>query len=240
MKNYIIALLVISLNLFVTKSQSQIRNPLKKAASLLKKGGNSLSEDEVISGLKAALEKGISKGSDLASAEDGYFKNTKIKIPFPPEVKNVETKLRQIGMSKQVDRFILSLNRGAEKAAKESKPIFVTAIKSMTVKDAWGILRGEDDAATQYLNKTTSPQLKGKFQPIIKKSLDEVNATKYYADLINAYNKIPFVKKVNPSLDEYATDKAIYGLFVLIAEEEAKIRKDPLARTSEILKKVFG
>jgi len=218
MKNYIIALLVLSLNFFATNSQSQIKNPLKKAASLLK-GDNSLSEDEVISGLKAALEKGISKGSDQASAEDGYFKNTKIKIPFPPDVKNVETKLRQIGMSKQVDRFILSLNRGAEKAAKESKPIFVSAIKSMTVQDAWGILKGEDDAATQYLNKTTSPQLKAKFQPIIKKSLDEVNATKYYADLINAYNKIPFVKKVNPSLDEYATDKAIYGLFVLIAEE---------------------
>jgi enolase len=107
-----------------------------------------------------------------------------------------------MGMDEQVDKFVLSLNRAAEDAAKEAKPIFVSAIKQMTIEDAWSILKGEDDAATTYLNKTTSTQLKEKFKPIIKASLDKVNATKYYKELITAYNKVPLVKKVNPDLDD--------------------------------------
>lgn len=196
--------------------------------------------NEVGEGLKEALIKGISKGSDLVSKTDGYFKNPEIKIPFPPDVKRVEKTLRDIGLGGEVDKFVLTLNRGAEDAAKEAKPIFVTAIKSMTIEDAWAILRGEDNAATQYLKKTTSAQLKEKFKPIIKNSLSKVNATKYYGDLITRYNKIPLVDKANPNLDDYATDKAIEGLFVMIAKEELSIRKDPVARTTELLKKVFG
>lgn len=195
---------------------------------------------EVAEGLKEALIQGISKGSDLVSQMDGYFKNPQIKIPFPPDVKKVEDKLRQIGLGNEVDKFILTLNRGAEEAAKEAKPIFVTAIRSMTIQDAWGILRGQDDAATQYLKRTTSPQLKDKFKPVIQRALAKVNATKYYGDLVNTYNKIPFVEKVNPNLDDYATDRAIEGLFVMIAKEEKNIREDPVARTTELLKKVFG
>ena len=199
-----------------------------------------LTTAEVADGLKEALIQGISKGSDLVSQVDGYFKNPDIKIPFPPEVKKVEDKLRQIGLGSEVDKFVMTLNRGAEDAAQEAKPIFISAIKSMTIQDAWGILRGQPDAATQYLKRTTSDQLKSKFKPVIQNSLNKVNATKYYGDIVNTYNKIPLVEDVNPNLDDYATDKAIEGLFTMIAREEGNIRKDPVARTTELLKKVFG
>jgi hypothetical protein len=199
-----------------------------------------LTTAEVADGLKEALVKGISKGSDQVSQLDGYFKNPEIKIPFPPDVKRVEDKIRQIGLGDQVDRFVMTLNRGAEDAAKEAKPIFITAIRSMTVQDAWGILRGNNDAATQYLKRTTSARLKEKFKPVIQSSLNKVNATKYYSDLVTKYNQLPLVQKVNPSLDDYATDKAIEGLFLMIAKEEMNIRANPVARTTELLKKVFG
>ena len=239
MNKYVKYILIIPLFYFsVNRSCGQIKNPFKKATSFFK--GGSLTEAEVISGLKAALEKGVTTSSEKASRGDGYYGNSLIRIPFPPEAKEAEARLRSIGMGDEINKFIISLNRGAEKAAKEASPIFASAIKSMTVKDAWGILKGENDAATQYLNKTTSPQLNAKFLPIISDALEEVNATRYYADLINVYNKIPFVKKLNPDLDTYATEQAIKGLFVLIAKEEARIREDPAARTSEILKKVFG
>ncbi len=203
-------------------------------------GGDELTTDQVASGLKEALINGISNGSAKASKVDGYFKNPKIKIPFPPDVQKVETKLRQIGLDKQVDDFVMTLNRGAEQAAKEAKPIFVSAIKSMTIQDAWGILKGEEDAATQYLTRTTSDQLKLKFQPIVEKALNSTNATRYYTDIISTYNKVPFVDKVDPDLNNYATNKAIEGLFYLVAQEEKKIREDPLARTSDLLKRVFA
>lgn len=199
-----------------------------------------LSESDVAAGLKEALVKGTGTGTATASKLDGYFKNPRLRIPFPPEITKVETKLRQLGMNTLVDDFILSLNRGAEKAATEAKPIFVDAITSMTVKDAWGILKGEDDAATNYLRRTTSTSLETAFKPVIKTSLDAVDATKYFTKVINTYNKIPLVEKVNPNLEDYVTDKAMVGLFLLIEDEEKEIRKDPLARTSELLKKVFA
>jgi hypothetical protein len=195
---------------------------------------------EVGDGLKEALVNGVSKGADLVSLTDGYFKNPEIKIPFPPEVQRVEKTLRDIGLGSEVDKFVMTLNRGAEDAAKQAKPIFVSAIKSMTIQDAWAILKGEDNAATEYLRRTTSTQLKDAFKPVIQSSLNKVNATKYYSDLVTRYNKIPLVEKVNPNLDDYATDKAIQGLFVMIAKEEKNIRKDPVARTTELLKRVFG
>lgn len=203
-------------------------------------GQNSLTSDQVGKGLKEALVKGISKGSDEVSQLDGYFKNSKIKIPFPPNVQKVETKLRQIGMGSQVDKFVMTLNRGAEDAAKGAKPIFISAITSMTIADTWNILKGEDDAATNYLKRTTSAQLMTKFRPVMANSLDKVNATKYYGDVIGTYNKVPFVDKVNPDLKEYATQKAVDGLFFMIAKEEKNIREDPIARTTELLKKVFN
>jgi hypothetical protein len=203
-------------------------------------GSTPLTTEEVANGLKEALVKGISNGSDIVSQLDGYFKNPEIKIPFPPDVKKVEDRLRQIGLGNEVDKFVMTLNRGAEDAAKEAKPIFISAIRQMTIQDAWGILKGEQDAATQYLKRTTSALLKEKFKPVIKNSLQKVNATKYYSDIVTRYNQIPLVQKVNPELDDYATDKAIEGLFIMIAKEEKNIRANPAARTTELLKKVFG
>lgn len=203
-------------------------------------GEKPLTTAEVGEGLKEALISGISKGADLVSQVDGYNKNQEIRIPFPPDVKKVEDKLRHLGLGNEVDRFVTTLNHGAEEAAKEAKPIFVSAIKQMTIDDAWGILKGQPDAATQYLKRTTTPQLKEKFKPVIQTSLDKVSATKYYGDLVNTYNKIPLVQKVNPDLNEYATDLAIQGLFTMIAKEEKNIREEPLARTTDLLKRVFG
>lgn len=203
-------------------------------------GEKPLTTAEVAEGLKEALVKGISTGADLVSVTDGYFKNPEIKIPFPPDVKKVEDAVRKIGLGSQVDKFVMTLNRGAEDAAKEAKPIFIAAIKSMTIQDAWAILRGEDNAATEYLKRTTSAQLKEKFKPVIQNSLNKVNATKYYGELVSRYNQIPLVEKVNPNLDDYATDKAIEGLFLMIAKEEKNIRQDPVARTTDLLKRVFG
>ena len=199
-----------------------------------------LTAAEVGDGLKEALINGISKGSDLVSQADGYFKNPEIKIPFPPDVKKVEDKLRQVGLGKEVDQFVMTLNRGAEDAATQAKPIFIDAIKQMSISDAWGILKGQPDAATQYLKKTTTAQLKARFSPVIQNSLNKVNATKYYGDIVNKYNMIPFVEKVNPDLNNYATDLAIQGLFMMIAKEEKNIRQNPVARTTDLLKRVFG
>lgn len=200
-----------------------------------------LTTTEVTAGLKAALEKGVTTGTAQLSATDGYLANPKVKIPFPEDVQKVEQKLRDIGLGGEVDKFVTSLNRGAEAAAKEAQPIFVSAIASMTIDDAWAILQGDDqEAATNYLRRTTSDQLEAKFSPVIKAALDETSATKYYSDIVNTYNKIPFVEKVNPNLEAYATEKAMEGLFLMIAEEEKEIRKNPAERTSEILKRVFA
>ena len=212
---------------------------LKKAKDAVSGKGSGLTADDVASGLKEALTIGASKGSDQASKLDGYFGNPKLKIPFPPEVQNVEQKLRAIGLGGKVDEFVLSLNRAAEDAASKAKPVFVSAIKGMSVQDAFGILKGEKNAATVYLKKTTTPELTSAFSPVIQASLDKVNATKYYAELITTYNKIPLVKKANPNLQEYATQKAIDGIFVLVEDEEANIRANPAARASDLLKKVF-
>ncbi len=232
-------LLTLSL-LFFSCTSTQISSALKTANDLLLDENLEPTTSEVGEGLKEALIKGIKYSTNLASKTDGYYKNPGLKIPFPPEIKKVETKLRQIGLNKQVDEFVLSLNRGAEKAATEATPIFVNAITSMTIQDAWSILKGEEDAATQYLKRTTGDQLKAKFEPIIGQSLQSVNATKYYTDITSIYNKIPLVTPVETDLTNYVNEMAINGLFKLVAKEELAIRKDPLARTTELLKKVFG
>lgn len=235
-RTILIAILILSSGKDAFPQLGKLLDKAKKAI-----GGNTpLTAEEVAAGLREALTNGVSKGSDLTSKIDGYFKNPEIKIPFPPDVKKVETRLRQMGLGGEVDKFVLSLNRGAEDAAKEAKPIFVAAIKQMTIDDAFSILKGEPDAATQFLRKTTTSQLKEKFKPVVQKSLDKVSATQYYGDLVGTYNKIPLVQKVNPDLNEYATDLAIQGLFIMIAKEEKNIRQDPLARTSDLLKRVFG
>lgn len=198
-----------------------------------------ISEDELAMGLKEALTKGIEKGVDQLSKPDGYFGDLEIKIPLPAEAKTVESKLRNMGQDQMVDDAIESVNRAAEDAANGAKDIFVAAIQQMTIKDAQSILSGNDNAATTYLEKSTRTELVEKFRPVIKASLEKVEATKHWNAIFSTYNKIPLVKKVNPDLEEYATNKAIDGLFIQIAKEESAIRKDPAARVTDLLKKVF-
>lgn len=213
---------------------------IKDAKKLLNQSSSGFSESEAADAIKEALVKGTTEGVNMVSKVDGYFKNLEIKIPLPPEAKNMESTLRSMGLGDQVDKAILSINRAAEDASKEAQTIFIDAIKGLTINDAINIVNGSDNAATQYLQKTTTTGLKKKFKPIIKNSLDKTSATMYWSDLVKTYNKIPLVKKINPDLSAYVTDKSISGLFVMIAKEELKIRKDPVARTSELLKKVFG
>lgn len=199
-----------------------------------------LTNDEIVAGLKEALNVGIEKAGAKASAVDGFNKNQIIRIPFPEEAKKMEDKLRLIGMGAQVDTFEVALNKSAELAAKEAAPIFINAIKSMNVNDGLNILKGDDDAATQYLNKTTNDSLYATFKPIVQKALKTVNVTQYWNPLVSRYNKIPLTTKVNPDLEDYTTRKAIEGLFKLLAQEEKKIREQPAARVTELLQKVFA
>lgn len=202
--------------------------------------GAGLSEEQITAGLKEALEKGAEVAVRSTSAEDGFFGNSLIRIPFPPEAVQMEKKLRSMGMSKQVDDFILSLNRAAEDASKSALPILTGAVTGMTVNDGMKILKGEDDAATSYLRTSTEDQLTIEFTPIVEKSLEKVDVTRYWTPLVNTYNSIPFVTKQDPDLKKYVTEKGIDGLFTMIAKEEKTIREDPMARTSDLLKKVFG
>jgi hypothetical protein len=233
-KTYLFILIAV---LSIYNAEGQL---LKNAKKLLNTNVSSFTEKDAVDGIKEALVNGTSESVKLVSVLDGYWGNPEIRIPFPPEAKEVENKLRAIGLGKKVDEFNVSMNHAAEKAGNEAKPIFIAAIKGMTVTDAINIVKGQNNAATLYLQNTTTPELKNKFQPVIKTSLDNTNVTKYWNDLITAYNKIPLVRKMNPNLTEYVTDKAINGLFIMIAKEELKIRQDPVARTSELLKKVFG
>lgn len=200
----------------------------------------SLSNDEVIKGLKEALTVGTNNSSGLASKADGYLKNPKLFIPWPAEAKDMRAKLIKMGMQKKVTDFETSLNRAAEEAAKKAAPVFTDAITGMSIGDGFAILNGSDSAATHYLREKTFSPLKEKFMPVVKEAIATTKVTSYWAPLATAYNKLPGVKKQNPDLNDYVCTKAVNGLMVLILDEEAKIRKDPLARVSDILKKVFG
>jgi hypothetical protein len=202
--------------------------------------GPSLTTDEVIRGLKEALQVGTDNAIGLLSQKDGFYGNSLLKIPFPDEVKVVEEKLRSVGLNKLVDDFIMNMNRGAEQAVKKAGPIFIDAIKGITFSDARNILKGPDNAATEYFRTRTSQQLTQAFKPEVQKTLDQVDVTRYWNDVMSAYNRIPFTSKVDTDLAQYVTGKAIDGLFMKIADEEKKIREDPVARVSDILKKVFG
>jgi hypothetical protein len=197
---------------------------------------------EMISGLKQALEQGTNRSSTELSALNGFFGNAAIKILLPPEAQKAESTLRKLGFNKLCDDAILSLNRAAENAAGKAAPIFVAAIKQMTIQDVTNILLGgEKDAATQYFKRTTNSQLSSEFQPIINTSLSQVGAIKYYGQLVTQYNKIPLVfNKLNPDLSAYVTQRAIDGLFYRIAQEELNIRTNVSSRTTPLLQKVFG
>ena len=237
--NKAIRILIITLLLEIASltSQAQIVQDAMKMIDPAKSG---LTEKDAADGIREALVKGTGQSVNLVSKVDGYFLNPEIKIPFPEDARNIESKLRSIGLGNKVDEMVKTINHAAEDAAKNAEPIFVAAIKGMNISDAIQIIKGKNDAATQYLSKTTTPELKVKFNPVIKSSLDKVDATRMWSELINAYNQIPFVTKQNPDLAGYVTDKAISGLFKMIAKEELKIRQNPAARTTELLRKVFG
>lgn len=240
--------LTIFASLIAVGSQAQFKNILKKDSSgktgldkIISKTTSTkgLSNDEIVQGLKEALNVGANNASKQLSSVDGFFKDAVIKILMPPEAQKAEKKLRSLGMGKLVDDAILSMNRAAEDASKNAAPIFVNAIKQMSIQDAVGILKGKDTAATGYLRaKTTSP-LTEAFRPVIETSLAKVNATKYWNAVFSTYNKFS-ADKINPDLAAFVTEKSLAGIFHQVGLEEQKIRKDPLARTSDILKKVFA
>lgn len=197
--------------------------------------------DTTIAGLKEALSIGTNNAVLSVSKVDGYFKNEAIKILLPKNIQNIANILNKIGYQKEVDEFILSMNRAAEKAAPKAKDIFITAIKDMTIEDAIKILNGGDTAATDYFKSKTFDKLYESFKPIISKSMNEVGTTKAYKDMTNKYiSSIPFSGFEQFDLDHYVTTKALDGLFYMIALEEKKIRTDPAARVTELLRKVFG
>jgi hypothetical protein len=235
MKTYsaalLIALLVISGDTF-----SQLKLP-----NILKKNSSSVTEAEAGQGIKEALTQGVTNAVLNLNKTDGFFGSETYKMLLPPDAQKMETTLRKMGMGNQVDKAILAINRGAEDAVAFAKPIFVDAIKEMTLTDALNIVKGNKDAATQYFKQKTSAKLIEAFTPSVKSSLDKVDATKYYTDIANTYNKLPLTaNKVNPDLTSYVVGKAVDALFDQVAKEEANIRANPLARTSDILKKVFG
>ena len=240
-------LLMIATGLFAQnpseEKSSGIGGLLKSAKSALgnKNAGAGLSSDEIVSGLKEALSLGAQKSSSQLSAVDGFFKDAAIKILLPEQAQKVEKTLRGIGMGKLVDDAILSMNRAAEDAAKSAAPIFINAVKKMSIQDALGILRGPDTAATSYLKKTTTPDLTQAFRPVIDTSLQKTDATKYWKTVFETYNKLPTTfNKVDPDLSSFVTQRALHGIFYYVAEEEKKIRKDPAAQVTNTLKKVFG
>lgn len=194
---------------------------------------------EIVAGLKQALSIGAANSSNKLSSVDGFFENAAVKILMPEEAKKVESTLRNIGLGNLVDKAILSMNRAAEEASKSAKPIFTDAIKNMTISDAVGILRGSEHAATEYFRQKTTEPLTAAFQPVIENALKKTNATRYWEDVFSAYNKFS-TKPVNTNLAAYVTEKSLSGIFYEVAQEEEKIRKDPAARITDLLKKVFG
>ena len=195
---------------------------------------------EIVAALKDALRVGITNAVLETNQKDGFYGNSLIHIPVPEETKKVIKTLNNIGLSSLTQDFEMSLNRAAEEASGKAVDIFTNAIMQMSIQDAVGIWKGEDDAATQFLKRTTSNQLMQEFNPITKRAIESVEVTKYWDDIANVYNSIPFVTKVNPDLNQYVNEKAIDGLFLLVANEEKRIRQDPAARVTDILKRVFG
>jgi hypothetical protein len=223
--------------LVATDASSQIKIPewLKKIPT------TGISEAEAGQGIKEALAQGVAKAVLNLNRTDGFFGSDLYKVLLPPDARRAESGLRRIGLGGQVDRAVLAINRGAEDAVGTAGPIFTGAIKAMTLTDALGIVKGNKDAATEYFRQKTSSQLVAAFSPSVKTSLDKTHATKYYGDIANSYNRLPLsFEKINPDLTSYVVGKAVDALFDQIAKEEANIRANPVARTTDILKKVFG
>ncbi len=228
---------------FSVSAQNPVRKTggfFDKATSLLNKNSSSdPSSNEIVAGLKEALVIGAEKSGQKLSSPNGFFKDAAVKILMPKEVQVIEKKMRLIGMGKLVDNAVESMNRAAEDASKEAAPIFVAAIKKMTVKDAVKILRGADTAATGYLRTSTSPELISAFMPVIEEALKKVDATKHWEAVFNTYNRFSS-EPVDTDINSYVTQKALDGIFHYVAMEEINIRKNPAGRVTDVLKSVFG
>ncbi len=212
-----------------------------KAVKIPQISGEGPDETTTIAGLKEALSIGTGNAVVSVSKLDGYFANQAIKILLPEKVQKVAEVLRKVGYQKQVDDFILSMNRAAENAAPKARQFFVDAIKEMSIQDAAKILRGNDTAATEYFKSKTFDKLYAAFKPPVAASMDKVGVTKKYKDMMGGYTKsMPFVKAESVDLDHYVTTKSLDGLFYMVGEEEKKIRTNPAARVTDLLKKVFG
>jgi len=235
-------LLAISLLFLFSASLASSQSLLDKAKKALgKNSGSSVTEEEAGGGIKEALNKGISSAVGFLNKKDGFFGNELYKVLLPPEAQKMEKTLRSIGLGKMVDDAILQINRGAEDAVGKATPIFVDAIKKMTITDALKLVSGNQTAITDYFRSKTTASLTEAFKPVIDSSLEKTNATRYYGDAVSKYNGLPTTRqKMNPDLSGYVTDKAIAALFDRIAVEEKNIRENPAARTSDLLKKVFG
>jgi hypothetical protein len=221
----------------LTNAQTKKKtNPLGKIFGTTE----ALSEDKIVLGLKEALNIGTGNAVTGVGRLDGYFRDAIIKILMPKKLQTIEKGLRTVGYGAKVDEFVMSMNRAAEKAAPQAKSIFIGAIKEMTFDDARRILTGGDTAATTFFKEKTTDRLSSAFRPIIEKAMNEVGATRQYKDLIGRYQAIPFAKNYAVDIDDYVTGKAIDGLFYYVGEEEKKIRKNPAARVTSILKDVFG
>lgn len=232
-----LTVMLLGASLLIGCTAQQIQTTLDTLANA---SGGGLTNEEIGKGLKQALEFGISEGAQRLSQENGYYKSP-YKILLPEEARKVADRLQNIPGFNQVEEIILEkINRGAEDAAAKAKPIFVDAIRSMTFRDALDILTGDDDAATAYLNRVTYTKLYDEFNPVIVNSLDKFNARQYWGDAVNAYNKIPFVDKADPDLDDYVTRQALAGLFDMVEKKEREIRNNVSARTTDLLKRVFA
>lgn len=235
MKKILILSLVLSFS-----SYAQVKETLAQKLSKLSTQITGVGGVDIASGLKEALNKGITQQVSKLTAEDGFYKNEAVKILMPEELQKVDATLRKIGLSSLADEGIKVLNRAAEDAVKEATPIFVSAVKNMSFTDAKNILLGNESAATTYLQKGTNTALYAKFNPVIKTSFEKVGADVVWKNIINKYNTIPLVRKVNPDLTDYTTNQALVGVFKMIAVEEKDIRTNINARTTPLLQKVFA
>jgi len=240
MKNrFILAVSTVIITLVSCTELQQLSDTILTEASV----PEGLSNEDVIAGLKQALEIGAEQAASLSSKADGFYKNDLIKIPFPEDAIKVKETAEQYGLGGQVEKFEMTLNRAAEEAAKQAAPIFVNAIKGMTVADGFAILKGGDEAATNYLKEKTTAQLRIQFGPKVATAIETVELTKFWEPLISKYNTVTMFTggdQINPDLQDYITQKAIDGLFVHVAQEELKIRENPQARVTDLLQKVFG
>ena len=228
--------LLFTITLFASADAQSILSKAKNALG----GKSTITEQEAGSGIKEALNNGIASAVSMLNKPDAFFKSEIYKVLLPPEAQKMEKTLRSIGMGKMADDAIEAINRGAEDAVGFATPIFIDAIKQMTITDALKLVSGGKNSITEYFRSKTSAKLKEAFIPVINSSLEKTNATKYYGDAVTRYNKVPMVKKMNPDLADHVADKTLFALFDRISVEETNIRNNPAARTSDLLKKVFG